>query len=129
MDVVGQFLHEKMRKLCIKRQNGSTLLQKTKWTLYEKKYFESLIEDIKELVDALAELFPVVKQEQLKLCEVEVTEIGMGSLSAMTDIVRSQDRDLEAAIFAAKGSQYNVYADSIVQYVSLKSQIQALGSG
>jgi hypothetical protein len=101
MDDLGQTLHEKMRKLCINRQNRSTLFQKTKWALYEEKHFNRLIEDIIELVDGLVELFPAVRQEQLKLCEVEVSEIGMKSLSALLDIVKVQDKDLAAAISAA----------------------------
>lgn len=101
MDAVGQSLHEKMRKLCIKRQNRSTLKQKAKWALYEEEHFKKLIDNIKELVDALSELFPAVRQEQLKLCEIEVSEIGKENLSALFDIVRSQDKDLEAAISAA----------------------------
>ena len=63
MDPVRQSLHEKMRKLCIKRQNGSTLRQKAKWALYEEKYFKKVIKDMQKLVDALPELFPAAKQE------------------------------------------------------------------
>lgn len=90
-----------MRKLCIDRQNQSALRKKAKWALYEEKYFKRLIEDIKELVDELSELFPAMKQEQLKLCEVEVSEIGIDGASALIDIAKSQDKDLEAAIIAA----------------------------
>ena len=106
MDDLGRSLHEKMRNLCIKRQNKTSLRQKVKWALYEEKHFKRLIEDIVDLVSALVEIFPVVKQEQQKLCETEVTEIrkseaGMECLSVLMDIVRSQDKDLEAAIAAA----------------------------
>lgn len=101
MDAVGQSLHEKMRTLCIKRQNRSTLKQKAKWALYEEKHFNRLIEDILELVVALLELFPAAKQEQVKLCEAEVSEIGKENLPALIDIAQSQDKDLEAAISAA----------------------------
>jgi hypothetical protein len=102
MDNMGQTLHEKMRKLCIKRQNKSTMRQKAKWALYEEKHFNRLIEDIIGLIDTLFEVFPAVEQEQrLKLCEFEVSEIGVESLSALIEIVRSQDKDLEAATSAA----------------------------
>jgi hypothetical protein len=104
IDPLGQSLHEKMRKLCIKRQNGTPLRQKVKWALYEEKHFKRLIEDIIDLVNALPEVFPTVKQEQLKLCEVEVSEIGLETLSALIEIVQTQDQDLEAAIFAAMRS-------------------------
>jgi hypothetical protein len=101
MDAVGQSLHNKMRKLCIKRQNRTPLRQKVKWTLYEEKHFKRLIEDIIDLVNALLEVFPAVKQEQLKLCEIEVSEIALETLSALMDIAQTQDKDLEAAISAA----------------------------
>jgi hypothetical protein len=101
MDAVGQSLHKKMRKLCIKRQNRSTLYQKAKWALYKEEHFKKLIENIKDLVNALSKLFPDVRQEQLKLCEIKVSEIGKENLSAIIDIVQSQDKDLEAAISAA----------------------------
>jgi hypothetical protein len=101
MDAVGQSLHNKMRKLCIKRQNRTPLRQKVKWALYEEKHFKRLIEDIIDLVSALPEVFPAVKQEQLKLCEIEVSEIALETLSALMDIAQTQDKDLEAAISAA----------------------------
>ncbi|USP76690.1 uncharacterized protein yc1106_03964 [Curvularia clavata] len=104
MDSVGQSLHEKMRKLCIKRQNKSTLAQKSKWALYEERYFKRLIEDIKDLVDTLPDFLPAVKQEQRKLCEDEVREIGEEGLPVLREIVRSQDKELEAAISAAIGA-------------------------
>jgi hypothetical protein len=104
MDAVGQSLHDKMRKLCIKRQNGTSLRQKVKWALYEEKHFKRLIEDIIDLVSVLPEVFPTVKQKQLKLCEIEVSEIGLETLSALIDIVQAQDKDLEAAISAATRS-------------------------
>ena len=72
-----------------------------KWALYEEKHFKRLIEDIIDLVSALPEVFPAVKQEQLKLCEIEVSEIGLETLSALMDIVQAQDKNLEAAISAA----------------------------
>jgi hypothetical protein len=80
-----------------------------KWVLYEEKYLTRLIEDIVDLVSALPEVFPAVKQEQLKLCEIEVSEIGMESLSVLIDVVQSQDKDLEAAISAAMRSDVSTF--------------------
>lgn len=105
MDNSGPILHEKMWELCIKRQNGTTLNQKVKWALYEEKCFKKLLKDIVDLVSDLPEVFPAVKQEQLKLCEIEVSEIGMKFLYVLLDIVRAQDKDLEAAISAAMKSE------------------------
>ncbi|KAF2735601.1 hypothetical protein EJ04DRAFT_600076 [Polyplosphaeria fusca] len=41
MDDLGQTLHEKMRELCITRQNGTTLCQKVKWALHGRSNSES----------------------------------------------------------------------------------------
>lgn len=101
MDSTGQSLHEKMRKLCIKRQNKSTLSQKAKWAFYEEEHFNKLIEDIQKLVDALTDIFPATRQEQRQLCDAEVSEIGVESLPVLDDVVKVQDKDLEAAISAA----------------------------
>jgi len=109
MDTLGQSLHEKMRRLCIKRQNGTSLRQKVKWALFEEKLFNRLIEDIIDLVDRLLEAFPAVKQEQFNLCEIEVSEIGLETLSALKDIVRAQDKDLQAAISAATRFDVGTY--------------------
>jgi Lon protease-like protein len=92
MDTLGQSLHEKMRKLCIKCQNGTLLRQKAKWALFEEKLFNRLIEDIIDLVNALLEALPAVNQQQLHLCEIEVSEIGVEILSALKDIVQAQDK-------------------------------------
>lgn len=109
MDDVGQTLHDKMRKLCIKRQKKTPLHDRVAWALYEEKYLNRLIEDIVSLVDGLQEVFPATKEKQLKLCEAEVSEIGDSDagtkcLSMLMGIARSkdtQDKDLEAAIAAA----------------------------
>ncbi|KAF2822371.1 hypothetical protein CC86DRAFT_396644 [Ophiobolus disseminans] len=118
MDAVGQSLHDKMRKLCIQRQNRTTLRQKVKWALYEEKHFERLIEDIIDLVNALLEVFPAVKQEQLKLYEFEVLEIMLETLSALIDIVRAQEKDFEAAISAAMRSDQNKRSTTFNNYNS-----------
>ncbi|OAG06629.1 uncharacterized protein CC84DRAFT_1162983 [Paraphaeosphaeria sporulosa] len=101
LDLVHRTLHEKMRDLSIRRQNKTPLRHKVKWALYEKKHFQRLIEDIIELVNALVETFPAVRQAQRDLCSVEASEIGTnGSLSALESVIAGQDEDLQAAISA-----------------------------
>ncbi len=99
MDSVGRSLHEKMRELSIKRQNGTALRQKVKWALYEEKHFRRLIEDVIALVNNLVEMFPASQALQKKLCVREASEIGTSQgLPILKSIVASQDRDLDAAI-------------------------------
>jgi hypothetical protein len=108
MDALGESLHSKMRKLCIKRQNGTTLRHKLKWALYEQKHFEKLLEDIMDLVNALPEMFPATKQKQFQLCETEISGFIRDELSVLIDIVQSQDKDLKAAISAEMRSMVSV---------------------
>lgn len=98
MDPVGRSLHEKMRELSIKRQNGASLRQKMKWALYGEKHFKRLIEDVIDLVDDLVEVFPAARQTQLELCEIEAAEVANESLPMLQDIAASQDKDLETVI-------------------------------
>lgn len=103
MNPVGESLHQKMRDMALRRQNKTPLRQKVKWALYEKKHFKRLVEDITDLVNDLVQLFPAVQQEQRRLCDVEVCEIGGAgqSLPILKDIAASQDIDLENAIMDA----------------------------
>ncbi|PSN61267.1 hypothetical protein BS50DRAFT_562753 [Corynespora cassiicola Philippines] len=128
LDAVGQYLHEKMRKLCINRQNGSTLRHKARWALYEEKRLHRLIEDIIELIDDLVGLFPAIEEAQRKLCEAEVSEIGAESLSTLIEIIRSQDKDLEKAISDAmkaadykQSTTYNNYHSKIANQATTMS--------
>jgi hypothetical protein len=109
MDPIVRSLHEKMRDLSIKRQNGTALRRRMKWALYEEKHFKRLIEDIIDLVNDLVQLFPAVRQEQKKLCKLEVSEIGISAgLPVLKDIAASQDKDLETAISEAMKSNVSI---------------------
>jgi hypothetical protein len=106
-------LHQKMRELCIKRQNRTGLRQKAKWALYEEKHFRRLIEDVTDLVNDLVDLFPAAQASQRALCEIEVSELGTEeSLPVLKEIAASQDKYLEAAIAKVvedrKGNSYSV---------------------
>jgi hypothetical protein len=99
LDPVHRTLHENMRNLSIRRQNRTPLRQKVKWALYQKNHFERLIEDVVELVNALVETFPAVRQAQRDLCTVEVSELGTNeTIPVLEGIAASQDQDLQAAI-------------------------------
>ncbi|KAF2029789.1 hypothetical protein EK21DRAFT_67058 [Setomelanomma holmii] len=47
-----------------------------KWVLYEDKYFKKLTENLIDLVSALPEVFPTVKQEQLKPAKSKFLELA-----------------------------------------------------
>jgi Prion-inhibition and propagation len=99
LDAAHRTLHDQMRGLSIRRQNKTSLQQKAKWALYEKKHLERLISDVIELVNDLVETFPAIQQAQRELCKIEVSDIGTnGSLPILEGITASQDKELHAAI-------------------------------
>jgi hypothetical protein len=53
-----QNLHLTLQDQAAQRQKGVTFLNKTKWELYEKKKFDSMIEEINGFIGKLVELFP-----------------------------------------------------------------------
>jgi tetratricopeptide (TPR) repeat protein len=103
LDPVIATLHKRMRQLAIERQSQSSVRQKAKWALYEKKQFEQLIEDITELVEDLDFLFPAVQHFQRDLCDIEVSTIGEGQgMSVLREIAATQDKLLYQAIRGAR---------------------------
>jgi hypothetical protein len=64
--VIG--LHNKMRELAIKQQNGSTF---PSWAIYHKSKLKQLID---EIIDKLGKLFPAAA-DQVRLAKQEVKEI------------------------------------------------------
>jgi hypothetical protein len=76
--------------------------QKAKWALYQEKQFRRLLEDIKEFVDDLVELFPAAQPSQRELCDSEVSAIGGGEgMSVLKEIAAAQDKLLEQSIVKA----------------------------
>ena len=92
-------LHNKMRQLSMERQNKTALWQKAKWALYEEKHFRQLIEDVTGLINGLVELFPASQEVQQRLCDTEVSMMGVSEgLSILKEIAAEQDKLLETAI-------------------------------
>jgi hypothetical protein len=77
-------MHDKMRELALMRQQRSSVGQRARWALYEKKYFDRLISDVTQLVKGLVQLFPATQQRQSELVVEEVQE--MESQPAFTEI-------------------------------------------
>ena len=89
-----------MRQLALDRQNRTSIRQKAKWALYEKKTFRRLIEDIAELITNLTELFPANQAIQQSLCEREVATIvpNKESRQVLREIAAEHDTTLLEAI-------------------------------
>lgn len=103
-------LHLKTRNAALRRQKGTTFLQKAAWALYEKKRFDRLIEDVTGFVDALEQEFPGTRERQEALCIQETSEIGdTDGLKLLGDIAGQDDTLLMEVVtktLAARGTTY-----------------------
>lgn len=93
-------LHEHMRSLAQARQKKVGLTRKTKWALYERKHFKTLIESIKALLDDLEKIFPPqMIFTQSSLCDEEVSSMGAQvDLPLLESVAASQDPGLHKAV-------------------------------
>ena len=58
MDPAAMALSNKMKKLAIRRQKGSSVLKTASWALYHRSEFKELIQNITSLIDNIEDLFP-----------------------------------------------------------------------
>ena len=68
-------LRNRLRALAQTRQKRTGLVRKSVWALYDKKWFERMIDDITTSLDDLEKVFPV-EAICRRLAEMEVDEIG-----------------------------------------------------
>ena len=102
LDSASAQLHNKMRDLSMKRQNGQShyrFHQMTKWALYEEKHFRQLIEDLIGLINGLVELYPASQESQRAICTAEASAFGTNeALPILRQIAAQQDKLLEEAL-------------------------------
>ena len=92
-------LHSQLRAIAFRRQQSTGLVQKTRWALYEKKRFDSLIGDITDFVDKLINLFPVARESQTSICQAELRTItDEQDLVTLRAIARTDDEILQRGI-------------------------------
>jgi hypothetical protein len=104
LNTTALVLHGEMQKLSIKRQGNAGVKNRMKWALYEEKRFGRLLDDIKELVDNLIQLFPAGHAAQEKLCEEEASALAQNAEAALLkEIVSKQDKLLELFLDKALG--------------------------
>ncbi|KAH9901768.1 prion-inhibition and propagation-domain-containing protein [Xylariomycetidae sp. FL2044] len=99
MQPVAQRLHSRLATIVSRRQEESSLLQKTAWALYDGKNFEKLVNEIRSFVDELEKLFPVHEGARRALVELEIEEIDDGDsqpalLAALKECAADVDQTL-----------------------------------
>jgi Prion-inhibition and propagation len=95
-----QRLHHTMRELAIRRQSGAGLLKKTAWALYEKKKFDTMLDEVTAFVNELLDLFPAAKDDQVALCKAEVSAIKETEDLVMLEAVIGNDDQVLAGTVA-----------------------------
>ena len=68
-------LTRKVKSLAIHRQKSSSLGQKTRWALQDKRKLDNLIGDLNQYITDLVNLFPGIKHDQLELAKKEASEL------------------------------------------------------
>lgn len=103
MDEATTSLHHKLYRLSLKRFKPSQVLKAMKWALYHEKQLNRLIEDVKELVDGLIELFPAAEPARRQLCAEDRAELASDiNMALLEPIIAEQDPELGAAIQSVK---------------------------
>ncbi|RYO77896.1 hypothetical protein DL764_010168 [Monosporascus ibericus] len=110
-------LHQKMRELSIRRQNGMPLSKKIKWALYDERRLKELIDSITGLTNDLVSLFPAVKEQEQLLCNEEVSEFSE-SFRILKKVAEGQDEILAAALSdllkpVARTNEWNNYSSKV----------------
>ena len=112
LDPSYQRLHLTMRELANQRQRGTSIRKKTSWALYEKKRFDTMIEDITRFVGELVELFPAIREDQRALCKAEASAIReTQGLTLLNTIVSEDDNLLAAEVKKEMNSRGSYFAD------------------
>jgi hypothetical protein len=102
-------LLDRMHGFVEARQKKTGTVQKMKWALYERKHFDRLHADIKDLVAELVGLWPGTKKRQQELCHEEVAKlVEEPSVSQLQDIISGEDKDMEDAFDSTGGSQVSL---------------------
>nr|POE53441.1 heterokaryon incompatibility protein s [Quercus suber] len=94
-------LSQKIRAICLRRQQTTSVAKKAKWSLYSREKFVELINDMQSLVDDLGELIfgRIGHEEERSLCNQEAEELGHDSaISTLRTIALTQDAQLAEAI-------------------------------
>ena len=74
IDLVTDALGEKLKKLAIRRREGTSLLKKATWALHHRTEFKDLIDGITDLIDKLEGLHQT-RNERLELVDRDMEEL------------------------------------------------------
>ncbi|KAF2113827.1 prion-inhibition and propagation-domain-containing protein [Lophiotrema nucula] len=91
-----QELRDSLRTLTRRRRRSSSLSNKMSWSLYKRKHFSRLLDDIRELLDGLETTFPLRKEYQ-QLAEADLSQYNdEQSLRALSGAATHADQILSS---------------------------------
>ncbi|KAJ0267863.1 hypothetical protein COL940_013957 [Colletotrichum noveboracense] len=98
-DADVELIHQRMKRLALKRQKRGTFAQKAACALYEEQQFNRLIEDVGDLVKELVEMFPAAMAQQQQLSIEEADDLhGEKSIGALQDANEGEDDLLRESV-------------------------------
>ena len=107
-----QRLHRIMSERAKQRQKRTSFSQKFTWAIYEKRYFDRLIDDVTDLVNRLVELFPTAKEGQKALCKADVLAIKeTRDIALLNDIAGKDDEILATEMKKEMNNRGHDYTD------------------
>ena len=111
LDPVKSQVHFTTKELAKRRQATTSLTHKTKWALYEKRRFTSLIGEVDGFVNDLIDLVPASKSRQEAICKADMREFGNEqSLKVLNEVAAEDDVMLKEAIAHQMKSVCHTYS-------------------
>jgi Prion-inhibition and propagation len=92
--VSKRYQRRQLRAMASRRQKSTGFVQKARWALYEKRKFDTMISEITEFVGKLVDLFPIAKESQIPLCEMELLAIEDAQDLATLKTLAGPDDDI-----------------------------------
>lgn len=112
LDPSYQRLHLNMRERAIQLQKGTSIRKKAVWSLYEKKRFDTMIEEVTGFVSDLVELFPAAQADQRALCKTEVSEVSeTQDLVILNAVACEDDKMLAVEVKKEMISRGHIFSD------------------
>jgi hypothetical protein len=118
MQPVPRKLHNHLKAIVSRRQDGTSLFKKAAWALYDEKNFMRMISELAEFISALEKLVPGKDNIRRTLVEVEIEEVkdepsltALQNAAADSDSVLTQVVTEKLEIYGGKNYAKNVQGE------------------
>lgn len=87
-----------VRKVTQRRQKETSVVKKAEWALYARENFNTLVNNISDLVEKLVALFPDMQPAQKVLCREEASQIDPEVIPTLVAVLGDKDNLLNQAL-------------------------------